>query len=205
MGKSKIKPFIIAAIIILIICLLIGVYFYNTTDFLKSPKTLFTKYFSQTTEMLNPKGLTANNSLGEYLKLNNYKDVGTTKFDFVNGLGSAENNTAYVVKTELEKDVNNNKSKIPFNLSYRNHELLSGTILTSNDLYGINIDGLTDKYVSIRNTNLKDLVNKLGIENSKNIPNSIKKIDTSKLNITEDLNNILPKYVENFDKKFVFF
>ena len=202
MGKSKIKPFIIAGIIILVICLLIGVYFYNTTDFLKSPKTLFTKYFSQTTEMLNPKGLAANNSLDEYLKLNNYKDVGTTKFDFINGLGSSENNTAYVVKTELEKDVNNNKTKIPFNLSYRNHELLSGTILTSNDLYGINIDGLTDKYVSVRNTNLKDLANKLGIENSKNIPNSVKKIETSKLNITEDLNNILPKYIENFDKTF---
>lgn len=202
MGKSKIKPFIIAGIIILIICLIIGIYFYNTTDFLKSPKTLFTKYFSQTTEVLNPKGLNANNSLEEYMKLNNYKEVGTTKFDFVNGLGSSDNNTAYVIKSELEKDVSNNKIKMPITLNYRNHELLSGTVLSSNDLYGINIDGLTERYVSVRNVNLKELADKLGIENSKNIPNSIKKIDTNNLNVTENLNNIFPKYIENFDKKF---
>ena len=202
MGKSKIKPFIIAGIIILIICLIIGIYFYNTTDFLKSPKTLFTKYFSQTTEALNPKGLSTANNLEEYMKLNNYKEVGTTKFDFVNGLGSSDNNTAYVIKSELEKDVSNNKIKMPITLNYRNHELLSGTVLSSNDLYGINIDGLTERYVSVRNVNLKELADKLGIENSKNIPNSFKKIDTKNLNVTENLNNIFPKYIENFDNRF---
>lgn len=202
MGKSKIKPFIIAGIIILIICLIIGIYFYNTTDFLKSPKTLFTKYFSQTAETLNPKGLSTANNLEEYMKLNNYKEVGTTKFDFVNGLGSSDNNTAYVIKSELEKDVSNNKIKMPITLNYRNHELLSGTVLSSNDLYGINIDGLTERYVSVRNVNLKELADKLGIENSKNIPNSFKKIDTKNLNVTENLNNIFPKYIENFDNRF---
>ena len=202
MGKSKIKPFIIAGIIILIICLIIGIYFYNTTDFLKSPKTLFTKYFSQTAETLNPKGLSTANNLEEYMKLNNYKEVGTTKFDFVNGLGSSDNNTAYVIKSELEKDFSNNKIKMPITLNYRNHELLSGTVLSSNDLYGINIDGLTERYVSVRNVNLKELADKLGIENSKNIPNSFKKIDTKNLNVTENLNNIFPKYIENFDNRF---
>ena len=64
---------------------------------------------------------------------------------------------------------------MPITLNYRNHELLSGTVLSSNDLYGINIDGLTERYVSVRNVNLKELADKLGIENSNFIPNSITK------------------------------
>ena len=34
MGKSKIKPFIIAGCIILVIGLILGIYFYVTTDFI---------------------------------------------------------------------------------------------------------------------------------------------------------------------------
>lgn len=132
MGKSKIKPFIIAGVIILIIGLIIGIYFYVTTDFLKSAKTLFTKYFTQTLSLMEPDGIDADKNLQTYTDNNNYKEVGTLTFDFVNGLGNAAyNRTEYVIKSELQKDVSNNKVMIPISLNFRNQELLSRKYINS--------------------------------------------------------------------------
>ena len=200
MGKSKIKPFIIVGVIVLLIGLIIGIYFYINTDFLKSPKTLFIKYFSQVTSMLEPKGMDVSKNLEKYMELKNYKEVGSTTLNF-SGTNDFENVAEYVLKSEFEKDVSNNKINMPISLNYKNHELLSGTVLSANDLYGININGLTDKYVAIKNNNLKDLANKLGIENSNFIPNSITKINYKELKV-EELDNIFKKYVENIDLAF---
>ena len=41
MGRNKFKPLKIIVLILLIIGLVFGIYKYNTTDFLKSPKKLF--------------------------------------------------------------------------------------------------------------------------------------------------------------------
>ena len=200
MGKSKIKPFIILGVIILLIGLIIGIYFYINTDFLKSPKTLFTKYFSQVTNMVTPKGVDVSKNLEKYMESKNYKEVGSTTFDF-GGNNTSGNSAEYVLKTELEKDVSNNKIDMPISLNYKNHELLSGTVLSANDLYGININGLTEKFVAIKNNNLKELANKLGIENSNFIPNSIKKNNYKELT-EEEVNNVLKKYVESIDATF---
>ena len=113
MGKSKIKPFIIAGCIILVIGLILGIYFYVTTDFLKDPKTLFLKYFSQVFSQAEPYGMKAAVDLNSYIKENNYKEIGTTNLDLLSLLSSQDSDYEYVLKTEFEKDVTNNKSKIP--------------------------------------------------------------------------------------------
>ena len=134
MGKSKIKPFIIAGCIILVIGLILGIYFYVTTDFLKAPKTLFLKYFSQVFSQAEPYGMKAAVDLNSYIKENNYKEIGTTNLDLLSLLSSQDSDYEYVLKTEFEKDVTNNKSKIPLILSYKNHELMRGEVLINNDL-----------------------------------------------------------------------
>ena len=77
--------------------------------------------------------------------------------------GNDENSDEDLNVVEINDSLENILStylKMPITLNYRNHELLSGTVLSSNDLYGINIDGLTERYVSVRNVNLKELADK---------------------------------------------
>ena len=202
MGKSKIKPFIIAGCIILVIGLILGIYFYVTTDFLKAPKTLFLKYFSQMFSQAEPYGMKAAVDLNSYIKENNYKEIGTTNLDLLSLLSSQDSDYEYVLKTEFEKDVTNNKSKIPLTLSYKNHDLMSGEVLINNDLYGLNIDGLTEKPIAVKNENLKTLADKIGITDSDKIPNTFKKINIENLNMTESLNTIFGKYVESLEESF---
>ena len=202
MGKSKIKPFIIAGCIILVIGLILGIYFYVTTDFLKAPKTLFLKYFSQMFSQAEPYGMKAAVDLNSYIKENNYKEIGTTNLDLLSLFSSQDSDYEYVLKTEFEKDVTNNKSKIPLTLSYKNHDLMSGEVLINNDLYGLNIDGLTEKPIAVKNENLKTLADKIGITDSDKIPNTFKKINIENLNMTESLNTIFGKYVESLEESF---
>lgn len=202
MGKSKIKPFIIAGCIILVIGLILGIYFYVTTDFLKAPKTLFLKYFSQMFSQAEPYGMKAAVDLNSYIKENNYKEIGTTNLDLLSLLSSQDSDYEYVLKTEFEKDVTNNKSKIPLTLSYKNHDLMRGEVLINNDLYGLNIDGLTEKPIAVKNENLKTLADKIGITDSDKIPNTFKKINIENLNMTESLNTIFGKYVESLEESF---
>ena len=202
MGKSKIKPFIIAGCIILVIGLILGIYFYVTTDFLKAPKTLFLKYFSQMFSQAEPYGMKAAVDLNSYIKENNYKEIGTTNLDLLSLLSSQDSDYEYVLKTEFEKDVTNNKSKIPLTLSYKNHDLMSGEVLINNDLYGLNIDGLTEKPIAVKNENLKTLADKIGITDSDKIPNTLKKFNIENLNMTESLNTIFGKYVESLEESF---
>ena len=202
MGKSKIKPFIIAGCIILVIGLILGIYFYVTTDFLKAPKTLFLKYFSQMFSQAEPYGMNAAVDLNSYIKENNYKEIGTTNLDLLSLLSSQDSDYEYVLKTEFEKDVTNNKSKIPLTLSYKNHDLMRGEVLINNDLYGLNIDGLTEKPIAVKNENLKTLADKIGITDSDKIPNTFKKINIENLNMTESLNTIFGKYVESLEESF---
>ena len=77
MGKSRIKPFIILGVILLIIGLVIGIYLYINTDFLKSSKTLFSKYFSQNLSLFDDYGNEASNHLNEFTDNTNYKEIGT--------------------------------------------------------------------------------------------------------------------------------
>lgn len=202
MGKSKIKPFIIAGCIILVIGLILGIYFYVTTDFLKAPKTLFLKYFSQMFSQAEPYGMKAAVDLNSYIKENNYKEIGTTNLDLLSLFSSQDSDYEYVLKTEFEKDVTNNKSKIPLTLSYKNHDLMSGEVLINNDLYGLNIDGLTEKPIAVKNENLKTLADKIGITDSDKIPNTLKKFNIENLNMTESLNTIFGKYVESLEESF---
>ena len=126
MGKSKIRPFIIAGCIILVIGLIIGIYFYATTDFLKSPKKLFTKYLSQTFSIIEPTGLDAYNNIEKNKLQNNYKEGITINFDLTNGLSQVQGKkNGYTLRADYEKDITNNKAKAPLSLYYKNHELLN--------------------------------------------------------------------------------
>ena len=196
MGKSKIKPFIILGVILLIIGLVIGIYLYINTDFLKSSKTLFSKYFSQNLSLFDDYGNEASNHLNEFTDNTNYKEIGTLT------LSIGENSNAYVIKTEYEKDVINEKGHSTISFNFKDNELLTGDFYHTNNIYGINVTNLTDKMVAVRNEELKSLAQNLGFDDSK-IPNRINlEINEENVKISEELNSILNEYLINFDETF---
>lgn len=196
MGKNKFKPVIIILVILLIIGLIFGIYKYNTTDFLKSPKKLFFKYISNSFSLIEDYGETAFNAFDAKTDMNNFKETGNCT------IHSPKSSNSYVLQTEYLKDATNSKATATLALVYDRSTLLTGKFNNSNDLYGVHIDGLTEKSVAVRNNSLQDLAKSLGIENHTRIPNRIDLEYKKPSAIIQDVKQIMAKYVLDFEKEF---
>ena len=88
-------------------------------------------------------------------------------------INSTESSNSYVLQTEYLKDVTNSKAMSTLALTYDGSTLLTGKFNNSNDLYGIHIDGLTERSVAVRNNSLQTLAKSLGVEKYERIPDRI--------------------------------
>lgn len=196
MGRNKFKPLKIIVVILLIIGLVFGIYKYNTTDFLKSPKKLFLKYISSSFSLVENYGETVLNSFDEKTDLNNFKETGNCT------INSTESSNSYVLQTEYLKDVTNSKATSTLALTYDGSTLLTGKFNNSNDLYGIHIDGLTERSVAVRNNSLQTLAKSLGVEKYERIPDRIE-LEYRKLSsIIQEIKQIVVKYIADFESRF---
>lgn len=196
MGRNKFKPLKIIVVILLIIGLVFGIYKYNTTDFLKSPKKLFLKYISSSFSLVENYGETVLNSFDEKTDLNNFKETGNCT------INSTESSNSYVLQTEYLKDVTNSKAMSTLALTYDGSTLLTGKFNNSNDLYGIHIDGLTERSVAVRNNSLQTLAKSLGVEKYERIPDRIELEYRKPSSIIQEIKQIVVKYIADFESRF---
>ena len=196
MGRNKFKPLKIIVVILLIIGLVFGIYKYNTTDFLKSPKKLFLKYISSSFSLVENYGETVLNSFDEKTDLNNFKETGNCT------INSTESSNSYVLQTEYLKDVTNSKATSTLALTYDGSTLLTGKFNNSNDLYGIHIDGLTERSVAVRNNSIQTLAKSLGVEKYERIPDRIELEYRKPSSIIQEIKQIVVKYIADFESRF---
>ncbi len=202
--KKKI-PLIILAIII--ITSIIAIYLYCCTDLFKTPQEQFWSSLSKASKITGDK--TYSEALNEIrnLKEKSYTLKGDAKFN----ISSTEEDEEVqkiadaFSKIQISYDMNvvgkKNKEKGILNFGFDNKQVLSVDYLRDNDLFGIKIGEVYDKYISIENKNLKQLAEKYEIDSTE-IPDKIEFIDMHDLyDISEEeiqhINDLIVETLKN--------
>lgn len=198
-SKSKILGIVACIAIIAIICAFV----YAKTDLFKSPKELFYKYLGKTIE--TDKEYDYSKFLEEYKKISQKSYNATTTFsadiksdDIDEEVSKAISDSKIIVEQKM--DPSNEKMYESVELKYKDNEGIKAEVLTSNNQYALKSDILNDKYISIENKNLKDLLSKFGYDND-DIPDEITIMDTYEFLYvsTKDLKTIKQTYKDILD------
>lgn len=166
------KKLLIVIIALLVIVAGVFTYLYFNTDFLKSNKDLFMKYISKNSGVLEILGQ------DEILKTYNDKEKNTPyevngKLVFSDSFDTSQltnldadaqraiKNTS--ITFEGSTDKLNKYSYRNFKLNYSADDSVALEYIQLNDVYGIKLDNIKNKYIAIENNNLKDLAKKLNL------------------------------------------
>lgn len=172
--KNKKNTIIFSLVVIAILTIiLVGLYF--TTDIFKTNQQLFYKYIGQTKivdSSLIEQYTTSNNILEEKSNSSNMQ---------IKVLGMQENTETQISNIQEIFTINSNGLKnVLLNQSYRdftfskdNQTFLNVKYLKDNNTYGIIAENILSKYLAVDNTNLKELLSKIGLTDTSNIPDSI--------------------------------
>lgn len=204
MKKRYLIMLIIA--IVLIICIGAGLAFaYFFTDVFKSNKSLFLKYFSQNSEIMNFINDTDIKAYSEKQKQTPYTSEGTIKTN-VTFPDSSEAKTASALQncniTFNGKVDNSNKYFYEtVKANYSDLQSIEFNLYRNSDIYAFKIGEVLYKYVGFENNNLKDFAKKMNLpeEVISSIPN---KLDLNSIdnyfNIysKEDISSLKDKYLK---------
>ena len=209
----KNKKIIIISSVITMMILVILVVAYFTTDFLKTNKQLFCKYIKNIklidNEFIAQSDLAFNKIINNTYASSSNLNVSMTIPNQETGISDIKE-----ILSINTKGLKNNilkQSYRDFVLSNDNKDLLTLKYLRDNDKYGLFSENIVSKYLTVQNLNLKELLGKLGVKDTINIPDSISinfdelfKIDKNALESIEiKYSSILYNNIErdNFYKK----
>ena len=163
--KNKVIWIVIAVIII--IAALIGILYY-TTDILKTPEQLFYKY---TANNFNSLGNLSYENYMEELKQSketSFKMAGEVTAKITSSDPDAQQVAEVIEKGKIRYNLKNigaeQKTQEDITLNYDNKDIVTLNILKNKEQYGIKIEDIYNKYVSLENNNLKEMFQKLGMD-----------------------------------------
>ena len=181
----------IILIIVLILLILLGVlgYMYYATDFLKSDEQLFWKYAVKNSEIAQ----IFNND--EIINIKNKKVDNSYKID--SSLDIHTKNNVYMVSANTNAK---NSSDIFTNIGLKkdNTDIIDCNFIKKNNIVGFKMDELANGYITVKNGNLKSLLQNMGIDNTTNFPDSINfETYSDVLELSQDdVNYITDKYTK---------
>lgn len=192
MRRDKKKVIIIASIIAtIVIVLIVGLVLYFTTDFLKNDQTLFLKYLSKNVEVMEKYLEDPNQSAITTLKGQPYTIESDINFDLVSSDPEIANQTIpprnFSIAYTKNVDPQNNRDKSEAKAKYLTKDLFNATYVHDGDkhvLNGVNLvtsSPIINMYLGIDNNNLKQLAEKLGVQDTFKIPNRIEKFTLADL------------------------
>lgn len=183
----KKKKVLIIILIILLILTGVIIYFYKTTDFLKTDQQLFWKYAVQNTEIAEM----FNNDEMENIKkkkvTNSYKSKGNIEIK--------KDNNVYTIDTDTNaKNVNDIFTFVELKRNSKN--IVDFNFVKKSNVIGLRMEELANGYITLKNSNLKELAKKIGIEDDQNIPDNIN------VNTYMDILEISEKDIEYITEKY---
>lgn len=181
----------IISIIIVILLILAGVcvFLYLKTDMFKTNQQLFWNYAiknSEITSMFNDDSVKAlkNKKINNSYKINSRLDINTDNDKYsVSSDTNSKNLNDIFTQVELTK---NSENIIDFNL------------VKKNNVVGLKMDELANGYITLKNSDLKSLAEKIGVENTNIFPDNINwgtYIDILDIQ-SEDVDYISNKYMK---------
>lgn len=193
-GTVKRKTGLIVLIVIITLVLIgtgVFAYLFFKTDMFKSNEELFWKYMSKNSEMT---------SVLKYQQDDNYKNKAyneTTKIDFnINQEELRELNNCKI-SIDTKRDIENNRTYSMINTQYNEQKLFDLEYLKDGETYALKNTEIANGYIAVKNENLKELAEKLGIETTE-IPDKITMSNYSELfNISkEEKQHIVDTYYD---------
>lgn len=168
--KQRMIQRIMTIVGIIIIIILSFLVILLRTDWLKSNEDIFYKYIL---ENLNIEEVLTSEKLSEYRERNqkeNYTSNGTITID----KGDKDTYLKNLKILTQENTIPETK-KTSFNIlgTYNDSDLFSLQYLRNEDIYGLKSNEIIDKYLTIKNDNLKEFIKKWGIQNTENLPDKI--------------------------------
>ena len=197
---------IIISILIVLLLVVFGV-LYFCTDLLKSDKQLFFKYASQLVETEG--GFVENNIEAFYNKKQQMPYENEGKFDFTVDLGNNTNEQIdiandFVVNFSGKTDKTNNKAEQNIELKYSDDVSWPLIYRHDGDIYGIQTDYVSSKYVAVENNNLKEFAGKVGMTDTSDVPEKIEVPEnTTSFEYTEEeKQTVQEKYMTILENQF---
>lgn len=175
---KKGNKILVVLIVIIILLLIVGgafAYAYLATDLLKTDAELFFKYLSQITaedgfidknieEFQEKKKQTPYENSGKFTVVADLPEEFGAGVDKVNDLSINFSGKSDTVNNKVEKDIE---------IDYGNGVTFPVTYRQDKDTYGLKISRVSSKFVAIRNENLKEFAQNLGVDDVSEIPNKI--------------------------------
>ena len=158
------KKIISIIIVILLILVGVGIFLYLKTDMFKSNQQLFWNYAiknSEVTELFNNDSVKEikNKKINNSYKINSKLDINTEDGEYlINSNTNSKNLNDIFTQVEFTKDSEN---IVDFNL------------VKKNNVVGLKMDELANGYITLKNSDLKSLAEKIGLENTNSFPDNI--------------------------------
>lgn len=213
-GRKKGIIISIIIVVLLIILGIVGFFAYVKTDLFKSNQTLFFKYMGKTLENIK---YVENTQLSEIENLKEekpYTILGNLTFQESKTNTDSNENALSKMNLKIETKANRPEEKVysKIDLSNNNQNLFTLEYANSNNIYALKSDEIVTAFLGIENDNLKILAQKLGIQDTLFIPNSLNRVkisevlnltDEEKAHITETYINVLIQNInkDNFSKE----
>ncbi len=206
-GTKLLRNGIIIISILIVLLLVVFVVLYFCTDLLKSDKQLFFKYASQLVETEG--GFVENNIEAFYNKKQQMPYENEGKFDFTVDLGNNTNEQIdiandFVVNFSGKTDKTNNKAEQNIELKYSDDVSWPLIYRHDGDIYGIQTDYVSSKYVAVENNNLKEFAGKVGMTDTSDVPEKIEILeDKANFEYTEEeKQTVQEKYMTILENQF---
>lgn len=211
MRRDMKKVIVIAAIIAVIVCILIvGAILFLTTDIFKSDEEMFFKYFAQNIEVAEKYLEDPTKAAMDLMKDDSYMINSNIELDLVSTNPDIANQTTpprnFNISYAKNADPQNDRDYSEVKIKYLTKDLFTAQYAHDGDIHAVNgVNAITNTplfniYLGIENNNLKQLAQKLGIQDISNIPNRIEKFSlTDLLSLTsqekEYIQNVFAKVV----------
>lgn len=177
--KLNIKLIIIG--IIVFILLVVGLYLFFNTDFFRTKRSAFMRYFKTIPDafkILDDK---------EFQNYQDYKEkmpyIRKAEMKIKTSSNVADSNILDKIKFSLtqKEDYFNDKANIDISINYDKNKLFDMSIIQNKNVYGFLSSDISNSYISIENNDLKRIAKDAGIENVDLIPNQIIKYNFKKI------------------------
>lgn len=184
MRRDTKKIVIISIIAVIIICTIIsGIILFLTTDLFKSDQEMFFKYLAQNIEVVEKYLEDPNKSEMDLIKSDSYTINSDIGFNLESINPEIANQTTpprnFKISYTKNADPKNNRDYSEAKIKYLTKDLFTAQYAHDGDLHVVNgMNAITNIplfniYLGIENNNLKQLAQKLGIQDISNIPNKI--------------------------------
>lgn len=177
--KLNIKLIVIGVIVFIL--LIVGLYLFFNTDFFRTKRSAFLRYFETIPDafkILDDK---------EYGSYQDYKEkmphIRKADMKIKTSSNVADSNILDKIKISLTQKVDyfNDKANMNISIDYDRDNLLDVSIIQNKNVYGFLSKDISNNYISIENDDLKRIAKDAGIENVDFIPNQIIKYNFKKI------------------------